>query len=147
MLNLVSDIDEEVRAQTLVQTRGDKVVECNESLLEVFSLHVRKPLQHQLENGDEVRLKCLWWQVGNYSLNELEGIALVCLGRDELLENTEYRLHLLILDDVLRIARDHGTKKACKGWYVASLLPDGSLEDDCEQTPVVCSQLASRVCL
>ena len=108
MLDLVCDIDEEVSAKTLVQSRGDEVVEGDKSLLEVLCLHVGKTLKHQLEDCDEIRLEGLRWQISDNGFDEFEGVALMRLGGDKLLENAKYGFHLLVGDNTLGIARDHG---------------------------------------
>ena len=130
VLHLVSDTDVEIGTKTLVLSRGDQVVECDETLLEVLCLHVGQSLQHELEDGNKVGLQSLDRHISDDCVDELESMRLMRLGRDELLENTKNRFQLLVGNDTLCIASDHGTEQACERRDVATLIPDGTLDDD-----------------
>lgn len=145
VLDLVSDTDVEVRTQALILSCRHQVVESNEPLLEVLSLHVRQPCQHQLKDGNKVWLQSLNWDVCDDSIDQLECMSLMSLGGNKLLEDTEDRLQLLICNNTLGIASDHGTEQASKRRNVTTLVPDSTLNDDREQTSVVIGQLTRRV--
>ena len=99
-----------------------------------------------LENGSVKQRRLLRWlvlrrEVCDHSLQKVEGLALVGFQCNQLLENTENRLELLILKDVLSTTRDNRRQKPHECRNVASSrIPHNRQEDGSDQILIVIGQ-------
>ena len=67
--------------------------------------------------------------MGDDSFDDIKGMALVCLGRDELLEDAEDGLHLTVGDEVARPASDDCRQQSHESRDVPLRFPEGWHED------------------
>lgn len=88
-----------------------------------------------------LRWLVLRWEVCNHSLQKVEGLALVGLQCNQLLEDTENRLELLVLKNVLSTTRDDRRQKAYERRNVASFrIPHNRQKDGRDQILIVIGQ-------